>query len=169
MTRFLKTLTVTNLCKHHPQHHHGASPSFLPWWLSTLFSPSSSAAKQIQYLFSIATTRWVPLPFYLRISSTPEVSPLFFLPFFPTLPLSGIILCRRGQFPLPFLSHLQRTWVKLVSFPQTSPQYTYCPANTQSLANYISFHPGQEEWAAVLPAELHAPSHAATPRSDTCI
>lgn len=57
VTMFLKTLTVTSLCKHHPQHHCGASPSFLPWWLSNLFSPSSSAAKQIQYLFSIATTK----------------------------------------------------------------------------------------------------------------
>lgn len=118
--------------------------------LSNLFSISSSAAEQIQSLFSIPTTKWVPPPFYLRISSTPEVSPLFFLPFFPTLPLSGIILCRLGQFPLSFLSHLQRTWVKLVSFPQTSPQHTYCPANILSLANYASFHPGQEEWAAVL-------------------
>lgn len=118
--------------------------------LSNLFSTSSSAAKWIQSLFSIATTEWVPPPFYLRLSSTPEVSPLFFLPFFPTLPLSGIILCRLGQFPLSFLSHLQRTWVKLVSFPQTSPQHTYCPANILSLANYASFHPGPEERAAVL-------------------
>lgn len=142
---------------------------FFHGWLSNLFSASSSAAKQIQSFFCTATTKRVPPPFNLRICSTPEVSPLFFLPFFPTLPLSGITLCRLGQFPLPFLSHLRRTWVKLVSFPGTSPQHTYCPASTLSLANYSSFHPGPEQWAAALPAEPHEPSQAATPRCDTCI
>lgn len=72
-----------------------------------------------------------------------------FCPFFSILPLSSIILFRLQQFPLSFISHLQRTWVKSVSFPQ-SPQHTHCPANILSLANYASFQAGREECPVLL-------------------
>lgn len=123
-------ISLCNLLLHHSQHHHGGSPPFPPWFIC-FPTHAVLAALQTLSLFSISTTRWASPPFYLSISSTPEVSPLFILPFFPPLPLLGRILCRPGQFPVSFISHLQRTWVKLVSFPQTkSPAYLLSSKHT---------------------------------------